>query len=236
MSEDPSGFGGGDSNLYRYAGNSPTNGTDPSGLWAEDPWWNDSRWDWANPWAYGWFRWVPNLAGGYYSSIVQGAASETKQQVSQQEAAIGAISTDINADFNRFRKSQRLGENTTIMVTGAAAAVFAFEAGGGYRSFGSFGSFKRELGAAGDGMVWHHIVEQSQQSRFGAQAIHNTTNVLRVSAVTNTKLNALYSSIRYEITGSHSLTVRQWLKEQSYDANREFGLRALENVNQGVWP
>ncbi len=32
ISEDPSGFASGDTNLYRYAGNSPTNLTDPSGL------------------------------------------------------------------------------------------------------------------------------------------------------------------------------------------------------------
>ncbi len=32
MSEDPLGFGGGDSNLYRYGGNDPVNRTDPSGL------------------------------------------------------------------------------------------------------------------------------------------------------------------------------------------------------------
>ena len=32
ISQDPIGFGGGDGNLYRYVGNSPTNGTDPSGL------------------------------------------------------------------------------------------------------------------------------------------------------------------------------------------------------------
>ncbi len=32
LSEDPSGFGGGDPNLYRYVGNSVTNLTDPSGL------------------------------------------------------------------------------------------------------------------------------------------------------------------------------------------------------------
>jgi RHS repeat-associated protein len=31
MSEDPLGFAGGDTNLYRYCGNSPTNATDPSG-------------------------------------------------------------------------------------------------------------------------------------------------------------------------------------------------------------
>jgi RHS repeat-associated protein len=32
ISQDPIGFGGGDSNLYRYVGNSSPNGTDPSGL------------------------------------------------------------------------------------------------------------------------------------------------------------------------------------------------------------
>jgi RHS repeat-associated protein len=44
LSEDPIGFAAGDANLYRYVGNSPTNGTDPSGLQAAiggggfDPW------------------------------------------------------------------------------------------------------------------------------------------------------------------------------------------------------
>jgi hypothetical protein len=33
MQEDPIGFAGGDPNLYRYEGNGPANGLDPSGLW-----------------------------------------------------------------------------------------------------------------------------------------------------------------------------------------------------------
>lgn len=33
ISQDPLGFSAGDSNLYRYVANSPTNGTDPSGLY-----------------------------------------------------------------------------------------------------------------------------------------------------------------------------------------------------------
>jgi RHS repeat-associated protein len=33
LSQDPSGFGGGDVNIYRYVGNSPANAMDPSGLW-----------------------------------------------------------------------------------------------------------------------------------------------------------------------------------------------------------
>ena len=41
ISQDPLGFGGGDTNLSRFCGNGPTNGTDPSGLAPMVPWaWN----------------------------------------------------------------------------------------------------------------------------------------------------------------------------------------------------
>jgi len=38
ISQDPIGFAGGDANLYRYVGNSPTNATDPSGLEEQIGW------------------------------------------------------------------------------------------------------------------------------------------------------------------------------------------------------
>jgi len=38
LSEDPRGFSAGDANLYRYAANSPTNFTDPTGTIIESPW------------------------------------------------------------------------------------------------------------------------------------------------------------------------------------------------------
>jgi hypothetical protein len=37
ISEDPIAFEGGDANLYRYTGNSPTNATDPTGLFELPP-------------------------------------------------------------------------------------------------------------------------------------------------------------------------------------------------------
>jgi RHS repeat-associated protein len=40
-SQDPFGFSAGDVNLYRYVGNAPGNGTDPSGLWAS--WWDETK-------------------------------------------------------------------------------------------------------------------------------------------------------------------------------------------------
>ncbi|WNG27482.1 hypothetical protein F0U62_28285 [Cystobacter fuscus] len=46
---------------------------------------------------------------------------------------------------------------------------------------------------------------------------------------------AIYSSIRYDITHSYTLTVRKWLSTQSHEAQREFGLLAIENVTKGFW-
>ena len=41
ISQDPIGFSAGDPNLYRYVGNAPGDGTDPSGLWAS--WWDETK-------------------------------------------------------------------------------------------------------------------------------------------------------------------------------------------------
>ena len=45
LSEDPIGLAAGDANLYRYVGNSPTNGTDPTGLWH---WYSPCSWFWGD--------------------------------------------------------------------------------------------------------------------------------------------------------------------------------------------
>src|SRR5690606_33103175 len=37
LNQDPIGFAAGDTNLYRYVGNDPANGTDPSGLESRKP-------------------------------------------------------------------------------------------------------------------------------------------------------------------------------------------------------
>ncbi|WP_370640024.1 hypothetical protein [Corallococcus sp. AS-1-12] len=84
---------------------------------------------------------------------------------------------------------------------------------------------------------WHHIVEQTPGNvqRFGPQALHNTENVIPLDKRLHTDVSGLYSSIRRAITQSNLQTVRQWLSTQSYEAQREFGLIAIENVRKGVW-
>jgi len=93
------------------------------------------------------------------------------------------------------------------------------------------------MGPAGKNKEWHHIVEQTPGNvkHFGPQALHNTENIIPLDKVLHTSVSALYSSIRRSITGSSTLTVRQWLSTQSYEVQRDFGLRAIENVAKGFW-
>lgn len=121
---------------------------------------------------------------------------------------------------------------------------YRFAAGGGlqtvHQGFRSFSAFRRAMGPAGPGQAWHHIVEQTpgNLARFGPEAIHNTGNLVRLphgAGTVHARVSGFYSSIRADITGSTSLTVRQWLSTQSFDAQFAFGQRALQNIASGAW-
>jgi len=107
----------------------------------------------------------------------------------------------------------------------------------GHRAFKSFGNFKDFMGPAGEGKQWHHIIEKREANlkRFGAEALHNTENIISLDKDLHTRVSAFYSSIQKELTGSRNLTVRMWLGTQSYEAQRQFGLIAIENIRRGLW-
>jgi RHS repeat-associated protein len=153
--------------------------------------------------------------------LVTGQNQITGRRASRWLAGIGVIA-GIVPGGNAAIKS---GAKIISQITGAEVQVFK-----------SFRALKATLGSAGEGNAWHHIVEQSQAGRFGAAAVNNTDNVVAVSREVNTSLNALYSSIRPEITGSADVTVRQWLSTQSYEDAYKFGLEALNKVKAGTWP
>src|SRR5690606_19029171 len=58
--------------------------------------------------------------------------------------------------------------------------VQALRAAIAVRAFRSHSAMVRALGSAGRERQWHHIVEQTRGNvaRFGAEAIHNTQNVV----------------------------------------------------------
>lgn len=121
------------------------------------------------------------------------------------------------------------GTSTVIPVTGARSSV--------YRAWRSMSGFKNAMGPAGPGKQWHHIVEQTPGNvkRFGPEALHNTENVIPLDEALHTRVSAFYSSKQPDVIGTSNLTVRQWLSTQSFQAQRDFGLLALENIRKGIW-
>jgi hypothetical protein len=103
----------------------------------------------------------------------------------------------------------------------------------GHRAFKSFDDFKDFMGPAGECKAWHHIVEQRKVNvdRFGPEAIHNTENVIAVEKSKHDAISAFYSSKSPEADG---MVVREWLRTQSYEAQRAFGLMILRRF--GVIP
>nr|WP_244239314.1 hypothetical protein [Corallococcus carmarthensis] len=163
---------------------------------------------------------LPSLPGAAEATVQAGS------QLGVRLAAIGGVETVAVS-----------AESVTIaLAPGAVAMAARGGRAGGSRAWASFSGFKKAMGPAGAGQEWHHIVEQTPGNvkRFGPQALHNTENVLPLEKALHTRISSFYSTIRRELTGS-PLTVRQWLSTQSYEAQREFGLQAIENFRKGIW-
>jgi len=165
-----------------------------------------------------------------------------------EAAAMGASRVGINlANVEQVSAVAVVGSTIVISLPATAVAMATQEMGGGgaaagagsaaFRSWGSFNGLKNALGAAGNGKEWHHIVEQTPGNiaRFGPHALHNTQNVIPLEKELHTQLSAFYSRKRFFLTNSESLTVREWLSTQPFEAQRQFGLQAIENIRKGIW-
>ena len=100
------------------------------------------------------------------------------------------------------------------------------------QGFKTFGEFKRAMGAAGTGQAWHHIVGQttSNLQRFGAEAIHNTGNLVRLAhgkGSIHQEITNFYNSVQSDLTDSSDITVREWLSTQSFEEQQDFGIRVI---------
>ena len=99
------------------------------------------------------------------------------------------------------------------------------------KGFATFEAFKKAYGPAGEGYAWHHIVEQNADNiaKFGAERIHNTKNLIRLpngKGSIHAKISGYYSS-KPDFTNGK--TVRDWLKQQSFERQYEFGLKTLKD-------
>ncbi|CAM4391798.1 SitA5 family polymorphic toxin [Corallococcus exiguus] len=183
---------------------------------------------------------IGNTAAGLGAKVpkLPGAAQAAVHAEAQMGFRLAAV-----ADVGTVAVS---AETVTIALAPGAVAMSAKGTGGGstaskarptgYRAWGSFSGFKKAMGPAGKNKEWHHIVEQTpgNAKRFGPQSLQNTENIIPLDKTLHSDVSAFFSSIRRDITGS-PLTVRQWLSTQSYEAQRDFGLLAIENVGKGLW-
>lgn len=158
-----------------------------------------------------------------------------------EAAAMGASQFGLNlANVGQVSAVAVVGGAIVISLPATAVVMAAQDVGGGgggFRAWGSFNGLKSALGPAGEGKEWHHIVEQTSGNveRFGPHALHNTQNVIPLEKELHAQISAFYSRKRFFITNSENLTVREWLSTQSFEAQREFGLLAMENIRKGVW-
>jgi hypothetical protein len=171
-----------------------------------------------------------SMLPGYWDAAAMGAS-----QVGIQLGAVGQVSTVAVIEGNLVITLAPTAVAMTTQSVGGGAAAGGSPAS--FRSWGSFNGLKSALGSAGPGKQWHHIVEQTKGNiqRFGPHALHNTENVIPLDDALHIRLSAFYSRKNVSVTSSLDLTVRQWLSTQSYEAQRKFGLLALENVQKGVW-
>ena len=109
------------------------------------------------------------------------------------------------------------------VVEGASKA-----AKGAGKGFDNFNALKKNLGPAGEGKAWHHVVEQSQiqKSGFSPQQIHNTNNVIAVDSATHAKISGYYNSIDASL--SDTMRVRDWLAGQGFETQYQFGMDVLK--------
>jgi RHS repeat-associated protein len=216
-------------NLYAYVLSNPLNHIDPNGLEEENP----------NP---------------FLDTILQGTTPQASSQRAAQEvdeednvlsqtdgesqrgfltdtlkkaadALDGALSQlDVTGAYNFFMGAyQKDGTRMAgALFTMGSCAQEASSAG-----LGSFRALKKELGPAGAGKEWHHLVEQSQVGKFGKEMIHNIKNVIALPKEVHRKISAYYSS-KQAFTGG--LTVREWIGKKSFKEQYDFAIKVLKQV------
>ncbi|GMU06229.1 hypothetical protein ASNO1_24820 [Corallococcus caeni] len=156
------------------------------------------------------------------------AAVRAESEVGVVYAAVGQVeSVAVAADGFTFG-----------LAPGAVAMSSSGTGSSRVKAWKSFSGFKKAMGPAGSGKQWHHIVEQTpgNTKRFGPEALHNAENIIPLDEALHRRVSAFYSTKQFDLTGSFTLTVREWLSTQSYQAQRDFGLLSIENVRRGMWP
>ena len=97
------------------------------------------------------------------------------------------------------------------------------------QDFDSYEAFKRTYGAAGEGMEWHHIVEQNQanKSGFSEQQINSVKNIIGIEKDLHRQISGYYS---HKWPFTENMILRDWLSGKDYDYQFQYGIQVLEEL------
>jgi hypothetical protein len=154
-------------------------------------------------------------------------------------AAAGAVVAAVAA---RVAAKATVHTAVTVVRKETVAAVEQAAVRGGSRTAASemggagpstFSQAKRELGPAGPGNVYDHVVEQSQIARsdIPPSVIHSAENLNPVSAQVNQLKANWYSR---SLNGPGSGTIRDWLTGQSFEDQLDYGRAVTQEILKGL--
>ena len=159
-------------------------------------------------------------ADGRYLEI-----SAIDQQTLDKPITVYNFSVDDNHSYY-------VGESELLVHNVSCNEVSKYYADTQNRQFDTYKAFKKQYGKAGDGYEWHHIVEQSQvrNGSVMAQDVYSVKNTIRLDYATHRKISGMYCSKNATLTGSTTMTVRQWLAGKSYAEQYEIGVMLLKSL------
>ena len=103
------------------------------------------------------------------------------------------------------------------------------------RSFSSFEDFKKVdligkvYGSAGDGMDYHHIVEQAAVGdEIPAAEVQATGNIVKIPRVFHERINSICATP--QVIDGEMIAPRAFLKGKSFQERYDFGIRILKEV------
>ena len=131
---------------------------------------------------------------------------------------------------------------SVAVSTGAAVTLqklsSTFQAG---KSFANWSSFRYWLGSAGEGRVWHHIVEQSQalahRARLCVTKINSVGNIINLPEDIHRNVTRFFNSAQklpeFGID-THGMRFRDWLNTADFQLQYEWGLWVLRHFGVDI--
>ena len=162
--------------------------------------------------------------GGFfkYSDEVGVTVKNADKIKYSDEIAAAGSKTD---EFIEYAATINLRDGDKVAESFRDITRVSDSAADGYKSFDAF---KKAHGPAGEGMEWHHIVEQSQikKSGFDTSMINNGNNMIPIDEATHRKISGYYSR---KVPGTN-MSFRDWLayNEVPFEQQQEIGIKVLE--------